>query len=276
MTENITEATTTSNRPASNHPVSPADVLLHVILTLLAPLFLVESGGDIQVARMAALETVNAYRASNHLNLIAVAQIIACNLTALGSLGLSMADDISLSMLLRLRGNAVALNRSAEQSRRVLREPEPAMPGQVETTSTAGQPGDQCHGVAGVAAASKRTPGTPTQFQAEPPAPTRAAIPAAAQPAPAVPHPMPSPVAVVTHAFTTAISAAERPCQAAWGSAAAAAEYAAGLPRLLPVERKMATIRAAALSSAANDLLAGMPPPRLIPGDPILTRPNPV
>ena len=47
-----------------------------------------------------------------------------------------------------------------------------------------------------------------------------------------------------------------------WGSAAAsvAEEYAASLPRLPPAERKMATVRAAALSSAANDLLARLGP----------------
>jgi hypothetical protein len=47
---------------------------------------------------MAAIGTVNAYRARNHADLIAIAQIIAFGPAALGSLSLSMADDISLSM----------------------------------------------------------------------------------------------------------------------------------------------------------------------------------
>jgi hypothetical protein len=251
-TEITTEATTAPDRP------SFPDILLHVIVTLLAPLFLVESGGDIQCARMAALETVNACRASDPADLIAVAQVIACGLAALDSLRRSMADDISLAMLLRLRGNAVALSRSADQNRRVLREgrTESAMPPQAAA------------------------PGEP-----EPEAWTSTSRPSAAAlsdlPQAEAPSPVPFPAAVAARASTTSLSAAERQRaerQAAWGSAAAtvAAEYAARLPHLPPAERKMATVRAAALSSAASDLLAGgVIPPRLRPGDLDGLRPNP-
>jgi hypothetical protein len=80
----LTETTThTQPTPASNLPVSPADILLHIIVSLLAPMFLVASDGDIQFARTAALETVNAYRARDHADLIAIAQVIACSLSAL-------------------------------------------------------------------------------------------------------------------------------------------------------------------------------------------------
>jgi hypothetical protein len=101
----------------------PANVLMALIVTLLAPTFLGVTGGDVTLARMAAIHTINDYRARNHADLIAIAQIIAFGLAALGSLSLSMDDGISLSMTLRLRGNAVALNRSAEQNRRVLQQP---------------------------------------------------------------------------------------------------------------------------------------------------------
>jgi hypothetical protein len=43
-------------------------------------------------------------------------------LAALGSLSLSMTDNLSLSMTLRLRGNANACNRCAEQNRRALQQ----------------------------------------------------------------------------------------------------------------------------------------------------------
>jgi len=108
----------------TDHPQAhPTNALLTLIVTLLAPTFLGVTAGDLTLARMAAIQTINDYRARNHADLIAIAQIIACGLAALGSLSQSMDDDISLSMTLRLRGNAVALNRSAEQNRRVLQQP---------------------------------------------------------------------------------------------------------------------------------------------------------
>jgi hypothetical protein len=68
----------------------------------------------------------------------------------------------------------------------------------------------------------------------------------------------------MVRAATAPVPATEQ-WQAMWGSAAAsvAAEYAASLPRLPPAERKIATVRAAALSSAANDLLARLGPHKL-------------
>jgi hypothetical protein len=117
MTETNTsiEAATQIDVPLRLH-----GVLMNLIVALLAPMFLGVTGGDIDFARMAAVETVNAYRARNRADLIAIAQIIAFGLAALGSLSLSMADDITVSMALRLRGNANACNRSAEQNRRAL------------------------------------------------------------------------------------------------------------------------------------------------------------
>jgi hypothetical protein len=113
----MTQTTTSPPQEADagiDTPEHPTDVLMNLIVLVLAPMFLTASGGDI------LFETINAYAARNHADLIAIAQIIACGLTALGSLSLSMADDLSLSMTLRLRGNANALMRSAETSRRGL------------------------------------------------------------------------------------------------------------------------------------------------------------
>lgn len=115
-----------SHTPAgSGTPCHPGDVLISLIVALLAPIFLAVTAGDVALARLAAMETINDYRARNNTDLVAIAQIIGCGLAALGSLSQSMADDLSLSMTLRLRNNAVSLNRSAEQNRRVLRAPLP-------------------------------------------------------------------------------------------------------------------------------------------------------
>ena len=96
--------------------------LVNLIVTLLVPMFLVESGGDLSFARMAALQTLNAYCARNDEDLISVVQIIAFGFAALMSLSRSMEDGVSVVMMLRLHGNANACNRSAEHNRRALRE----------------------------------------------------------------------------------------------------------------------------------------------------------
>ncbi|WP_428487896.1 hypothetical protein [Rhodopila sp.] len=114
--------TTSRTQPATGTtpPVRPMDILLNLVVTLLTPMFLIDSGGDLTFARMAALETVNSYSARDPMELITIARIIGFGLAALGSLALSMADDTPPLMMLRWRCNANALNRSAEQSRRAL------------------------------------------------------------------------------------------------------------------------------------------------------------
>jgi hypothetical protein len=120
----MTQTTTTDTEAAPDAgtgrdiPIHPTDILIALIVACLAPMFLGASGGDVGFARMAAMETLNAYRARNQADLLAVAQIVGFGLAVLGSLSLSMAEDISLTMTLRLRGNANALHRSAEQLRR--------------------------------------------------------------------------------------------------------------------------------------------------------------
>jgi hypothetical protein len=120
----MTQTTTTDTEAAPDAgagrdiPIHPTDILIALIVACLAPMFLCASGGDVGFARMAAMETLNAYRARNQADLLAVAQIVGFGLAVLGSLSLSMAEDISLTMTLRLRGNANALHRSAEQLRR--------------------------------------------------------------------------------------------------------------------------------------------------------------
>ncbi len=265
-----TQVSPTHFTPADDVSLRAGDVLLHLIVTLLAPMFLAASGGDIHLARMAAFETVTAYRANEQADLIAIAQIIACGLAALGSLSLSMADDLSLSMTLRLRGNANALGRTAEHNRRAvspIRSGHATTPQPQPTPDTRSEPADanfEAAVVAGVArtqrlAAAARSVSCAGALVSEPAPATRPAPPAVVAPAVAAP----------------AMTRQQR--QALWGVAMAdvAAEYVASLPGLPPAQRKAASVRAAALSSTANDLIAGTASPTPAPAaSPMLIRPR--
>jgi hypothetical protein len=238
ITANIDIASRTGTR------VPPSGILLNLIVAILAPIFLGVTAGDVSLARMAALETINDYRARNHADLVAVAQIVACGLAALGSLSLSMADDLSLSMILRLRGNAIALNRSAEQNRRAL------------TKSLASDPVPYQAPMAAepeVTLPEDDTPSGPDMLLSPAAAQELAAEAEARLREPkqtSVPSPAPNPPT-------------EKRLQEMWAIAlvSEASEINAGIANLPPAERKIATIRAAALSSTANDLLYGGPAP---------------
>jgi hypothetical protein len=227
----------------SNIPYHHTDILMNLVVACLAPMFLSVTSGDINFARMAAIETVNAYRARDHMDLIAIAQIIGFGLAALGSLSLSMADDISLAMTLRLRGNANALNRSAEQNRRALRkgindEPMSQPEADPELQAIAEHEFSDDEMIASVIAATMR----------------RGVAQATATPAPdATP--------------TTAQMTAEKRHQAMWAIAMVkeSAEITASIHNLPADERKAAAIRAGVLSSTANEFLTGASTPRTIP-----------
>ena len=235
----------------------PSDSLLNLIVTLLAPMFLGAGGGNLTFARMAALETVNAYRVRNQADLIAVAQIVAFGLAALGSLSLSMADNLSLSMILRLRGNANALNRSAEQNRRALRQSQAASraPRVIARPKAADEPDANSTPAPEAASVSQPSGKTCSPLEPEPtrsqpateaPKPLAASIPAALQTPPPAPE-----IGSIT----------DRQRQAMWAAAmtTVAKEYTASLPHLPPAERKAASFRATALSSCATQLLSGAP-----------------
>jgi hypothetical protein len=238
MTETSTE----------NTNFHPSEFLMALIVTLLAPMFLGVTAGDIALARVAARETINAYQARSHADLIAIAQIIAYGLAALGSLSLSMDDGISLAMALRLRGNANALDRSAERNRRAIRE---------------NRPGDH-------ASATPEAPLGPVdpQYKADVLARLEDAkrCVAAAQARLQSPEP---PTAIPTAIPTPPVPMFDdTQRQAAWASAMIdkANEVTASLVHLPPSARKEASRRAALLSGCANDLLSGKVPPRLGPG----------
>jgi hypothetical protein len=227
MTETTASDPPSKPGPDARTPFHPADILLNLIVTLLAPMFLCASDGDIRFARMAAIETINGYRAQNHAGLIAVAQIVAFGLAALGSLSLSMADDISVSMTLRLRGNANALNRSAEQNRRALTKQY-------------------------VDSAVPHTVPTPSFDQENHPQKTEA------------PKPMPAPISAAKP--PTPQQQQQNRSAWASAITGVAKEFTDSLPFLPPTERKLTESKIAAMSSSVAALLSGKPLPNFRAG----------
>ena len=233
------------------HPlITPRAIVLNLIVTLLAPMFLGVTAGDVALARMAAQETVSTYRTRDFADLVAVAQVIAFGLAALGSLSLSMADDISPSMTLRLRGNANALNRSAERNRRAMKDssqdtaalhqvaPEPETPAIAEGSN----PPDTQVFLSTQAANVLAAEAAARLYGAE-----KLAVQS------------PNPVVFPMAASPIAKPATQAQQQETWAIAMVneAEEITAGLPRLPVPERKAASFRAAVLSSTASQLLTG-------------------
>jgi hypothetical protein len=164
-----------------------------------------------------------------------------------------MADDISLSMALRLRGNANALDRSAEKNRQALQrtrndadQPPHPMLAQTGIFTQDDENFSADVVTAAVAAAQKLT----AEAQArQTPAPEPAPAPEAHAPkAPATEAPL---------------SAAEQQNRVMWAGSMArmAGRLTADLAALPPVQRRIASIKAVALTSTINDLLSGAPLP---------------
>ena len=101
---------------------APSDILLNILATFLTPLFLGGPTGnnDPAIARAMAIEVLQSFRFQDACELLLSVQIVSFSLAAVGSIALSMAEDTSNTMLLRLRGNANNCNRSAETNRRAL------------------------------------------------------------------------------------------------------------------------------------------------------------
>jgi hypothetical protein len=238
---------------------------MNLIVALLAPMFLGVTGGDIDFARMAAVETVNAYRARNRADLIAIAQIIAFGLAALGSLSLSMADDITVSMALRLRGNANACNRSAEQNRRALAKSlgdesvpqHPEMTAEPETPDVIADYTETGYTETGYNDADTFLSATAAQVLA---AESLARLQGAEQTA--EPGAISPRAQIGTHDMT-----ANKRHQAMWAIAMVkeSGEINDSLPNLSPADREAAILRAAQLSRTAHDLIYRSATPPLSP-----------
>jgi hypothetical protein len=286
----MTEATTTLAGPGQETAVDaektirPLDVLTTLVLLLLTPMFLCAADGDVSLARRAAYQTLVSYRVRSQLDLIAVAQIIACGLAALGSLSMSLSDGISLPMMLRLQGSANALNRSAELNRRAIRESHASLT-QSEPKSTAAGAGKPMPSPTNAGTAVAPDPAVGTTVAPDPAADARYEEAALASVADTRKR-----VAEAQSDLTEAASAArpdraanqpagqattaadialdERRSRVKWATAMVdvAGEYAAELPRLGEPERKMTAMRITALTESARTLLSSKVLSRPAPG----------
>src|ERR1700760_4815753 len=102
-------------------------VILEKMLTFLAPLFL-DVAGDIGSAREAARALLASYEPRTDRELRHAALVIAFSFGALDGLSRSAGSELSVNQVLRLRGNANALNRAAlrnEQALEALRAQSP-------------------------------------------------------------------------------------------------------------------------------------------------------
>ena len=98
--------------------LSPA--ILDKFIGLLVPLFLGGVGGDMATARHAAARMLAAYDTETEAELSLAAEIVCLSFGALEALGNAMNPDLTPNAVLRLRGSANALHRSAHQCRRTL------------------------------------------------------------------------------------------------------------------------------------------------------------
>jgi hypothetical protein len=202
-------------------------VFLDLIVALIAPMFLSVTGGDINHARTAAVATISAYRAETHVDLLTIAQIVAFGIAALGSLSLAMADNLPVSLVIRLRNNAVSASRAGEQCRRTIAA------GRVETTSL--------------------DPGPSEATIVAQLAQVREKAAARGEPPPPKPKPVSAPVEQQSN---------EQRHRNAWANAMVdvAAEMAAEMSHLPPSGRQAAAIQAAALGSVADGLFTASVP----------------
>jgi hypothetical protein len=86
------------------------------ILAFLTPLFLGSGTSDTGPAREAARETLSSYGARTNRELRLAALCIAFSFGALDALSRAANPELPMSQMMRLRGNANALNRAAQQN----------------------------------------------------------------------------------------------------------------------------------------------------------------
>jgi hypothetical protein len=247
------------------------DLLTNMVVTFLTPMFLMATDDDVDQARAGAFDTVRACAARHPMDLLMIGQMIALGLATLSSVSLSMAEDIPISFVLRLRGNAVSLHRASETCRRALPEPGHAPAYEQPDLDPEAQP-----------AVTPAAGGTGTH-----PAPLQLEI----QPVSAPlndPDFFPESLEAMKAAMAHIVAESERRGEAAQSSTAATRQTAAPIgaqtasgrtlstalsyalpdaaPQVIdglatpPAERHVAGMRATALSSTANRLLT--PPPR--------------
>jgi len=207
---------------------TPPSLLMEYILAVLAPLLIAGNISDLSVARLSAMEAIAAYKARGEEELMTIAQIAGFAIAALDNLRLSAAPELSVSLKLKLRGNAAALNRAGRGNTADLRmlrreqptpEPEDDRRAREEALETLQE-----------ARASARR--------------AEAALPGAAR-AGAVPPADPPPA-----------ETADRRRAVAWAGAMTdvAAEFSRELAGLSPVQRRAEIVRIGLLSQTARQI----------------------
>lgn len=98
--------------------ITPA--ILDKVIGLLVPLLIDSAGGDLPTARHAATSLLADYEPQTEEELRLAAEIIGFGFGALDALSQSMAPDLTLNAILRLRGSANAQHRCANQCQRTL------------------------------------------------------------------------------------------------------------------------------------------------------------
>jgi hypothetical protein len=277
----------------TNTEIRPTDVFTHLIIACLTPMFLAATSGDPNHSRAAVIEIIDAHNPRTQADLLPIAQIIAFGLAVLSSISLSMTENLPVPLILRLRGNATSLNRATEQCRRALREtPAPsAAPIRPTELSEAERRVEEAV-IAEVARTQQSLADYQASFDTAERQPTPAADAIAVHAVVAAPVPRDAPATMAAAMDATAADSRRRideaeaalknPAQCptklapshipmtedeahrvAWSHAMAdvAREVTAEMARLPPAERRAAGVRAAALASAANHLMAGGPTP---------------
>jgi hypothetical protein len=103
-----------------SQPTAITSAILDTVLALLAPFFLAATNGDLAAARVAAGQMLADYNAETREELRLAAEVISFGFQALEALSQAAAPDLPINRVMRLRGSAVSLNRSAQQNQRKL------------------------------------------------------------------------------------------------------------------------------------------------------------
>lgn len=118
-------------------PATITAIVLQRILVFLAPLFLDKETNDTHEAWQAARETLASYGARTNRELRLAALTIAFGFGALDALCRANDPALALNQVIRLRGNANALNRAANQNENKLEKLQKQQPAE---TNPADQP----------------------------------------------------------------------------------------------------------------------------------------
>jgi hypothetical protein len=100
-------------------PEDPTDPLLHHVVDKITNLF-ETNGTDSAFARKAALSAIAAYHPESRADIVSIARILAFSMASLVALGLAAGTDLTPAQKMRYFGRANALNRSADQTERMM------------------------------------------------------------------------------------------------------------------------------------------------------------